>query len=307
MLSIEQKIKNKALELGFDAVGISSAEKLSKEKKILEQWINKGYNGRLSYMERNIEKRENPSLLFENTQSILSVLLNYYPNDQCKTDSYQISKYAYGTDYHFVIKDRLMQLANYIQEEHFEHAQMRPFVDSAPVFDKAWASKSGLGWIGKNSMLIHKKLGSFVFVGELFIDQKLEADKPFEANYCGNCTACIDACPTHAIVRPGEIDARKCISYHTIESKDDIPESVLIGMKSEIFGCDICQDVCPWNRKAKEHQIAEFNRNKVISQWGKTDWEKMTKADFKEHFKSSPLFRTGYKKVMKTIEQLKQR
>lgn len=304
----EQKIKDKALSLGFDAVGISKAEKLSHDKERLERWIEAGYQSSLGYMERNIEKREDPKLLVANTQAVISVILNYYPEEkQNKEQYYTLSKYAYGIDYHYVTKDKLKRLMDFISTDIFPQAKMRAFVDSAPVFDKSWAVKAGLGWIGKNTMLIHKKLGSFVFIGEIFIDHELKADTPFEANHCGTCSACIDSCPTQALIAPYQLDANRCISYHTIETKDSIPDDIVQKMSGEIYGCDICQDVCPWNRKAKAHHVKEFRLSDYLQSMTKEAWEELSRSDFKKHFKSSPIYRSGYKKLKQTIEQVKGR
>jgi epoxyqueuosine reductase len=295
-------IKKLALDLGFDACGISKVENLTSEKKHLLNWLGENKNANLNYMANNIEKRENPMLLLENAKSIISVVLNYFPEKEIESD-YKLSKYAYGNDYHFVIKEKLIEIENYIKEN-FPDANSRRFTDSAPVFDKAWAVKSGLGWIGKNSMLINPKLGSFFFIGELITSADLTYDNPFEKNYCGSCTKCIDNCPTEAIGEY-EVDANKCISYWTIETKEEIPEDLASKFKGRIFGCDICQDVCPWNSKAKSHNIAEFKLSEQLAVFKNQDWENLDKETFNKLFKQSAVKRAGYNKLMKNIKQQK--
>lgn len=304
--SIENLIKSKALELGFSAAGISSVHLLTDEKIKLQRWLDINYNGSMTYLERNIDKRENPALLVENAKSIISVLLNYFP-DKLPADNqhYKISKYALGIDYHYVIKDKLNQLIGYLKDTLKIEANFRCFSDSAPIFDKTWASTAGLGWIGKNSLLINKNLGSFFFIGEIITDLKLQPDEPFIANHCGNCSACIDACPTSAIIAPFTIDARKCISYQTIENKEEIPLEIIEIQGDLIFGCDICQDVCPWNRKSKPHNISEFKLSDILAKIDKESLENITSSDFRKQFKSSPLARAGHKKLKQTIAQIK--
>ena len=305
-IALSKKVKSRALALGFDACGISKIESLDFDAKKYNEWLERGFQAGMSYMERNVEKRFNPGLLLENAKSVISVLLNYYPEKILpESQFYKISKYAYNTDYHYVVKEKLHDLMEFINKQTGEKISMRAFVDSAPVMDKSWAVRSGLGWIGKNSLLINKKLGSFVFVGEIIMDLELIADNPLNTEYCGSCTACIDACPTGAITEPYVVDANRCISYHTIETKEDIPQQIVPKLDGKIFGCDICQDVCPWNSKASFHQVQEFKLSDSLMLMSREDWENLTKPDFKKMFKSSPLWRTGYKKIMRNIEQAK--
>jgi epoxyqueuosine reductase len=302
--SIEAQIKETAINLGFSLCGISQIQRKDKELKHLKNWLGKGHHGQLSYLERNLDKREDPSLLLEDAKSIISVTLNYYPEKKQRSDSYHISKYAYGVDYHYVVKDKLAQLENFINQ-HYPEAKFRRFVDSAPVFDKTWAIDAGLGWMGKNTMLINPKQGSFFFVGELITDLELKADSAFEKNHCGTCTKCIDACPTNAIEEAYVVNATKCISYHTIEVKDDIPEDLAAKFQDRIFGCDICQDVCPWNKKATPHNEESFLLKDEIARMNKADWEQLSKEEFNHLFKNSPLKRAGYDKITRTIQSLK--
>ncbi len=242
-------IKAESKRLGFLSCGISKADFLEVEAPRLENWLNNNFNGQMSYMENHFDKRLDPRLLVDGAKSVVSLLLNYYPNEIQNVDSYKISKYAYGQDYHHVIKDKLKDLLQFIQNEIGE-VNGRVFVDSAPVLDKAWAAKSGLGWIGKNSNLLTQKVGSFYFIAELILDIELDYDLP-TTDHCGTCTACIDACPTQAIVSPYVVDGSKCISYFTIELKDNIPNEFKNKFDDWMFGCDVCQDVCPWNRFSK--------------------------------------------------------
>lgn len=239
-------IKKKAHELGFSFCGISEATFLEEEAPRLESWLKNGFHGEMAYMENHFDKRLDPRLLVDGAKSVVSLLLNYYPSEFQNENSYKISKYAYGEDYHFVIKDKLKELMHHIHEEIGE-VDGRVFVDSAPVLDKAWAAKSGLGWVGKNNNLINKGNGSFFFVAELIIDLELEYDSA-TTNHCGTCTACIDACPTQAIESPYIVNGSKCISYLTIELKDEIPNQFKNQLDDWMYGCDVCQDVCPWNR-----------------------------------------------------------
>jgi len=284
-------IKQKAKELGFDYCGVSKAGFLEEEAIRLENWLHQDRHGKMDYMANYFDKRVDPRKLVEGAKSIISVLLNYFPEKELNENSmYKISKYAYGTDYHFVVKEKLKILIEYIQQEIGE-VNGRAFVDSGPVLEKAWAAKSGLGWIGKNSNLITKESGSFFFIGELIVDLELEYDSPIP-DYCGTCTKCIDACPTDAIVNPYIVDASKCISYFTIELKEEIPTEVKGKFENWIFGCDICQDVCPWNRFSKPHQIKEFNSSTELEGMNQKDWEEITEEVFNRIFKKSPLKRT---------------
>lgn len=297
-----EKIKAKALQLGFSTVGISKADFLESESKRLNEWLNKGFHGEMSYMENHFEKRTDPRELVDNAKSVISVLLNYYPLFHQPEDTYKISKYAYGRDYHFVVKEKLHQLLDFVKEIDSK-ATGRAFVDSAPVMDKVWAVRSGLGWIGKNTNLISKKNGSFTFIGEIIIDIELEYDNPMK-DFCGSCTKCIDACPTKALI-PYQLDARKCISYLTIENKNEIPEEFKGKMNDWIFGCDICQDVCPWNSKLESHKIGEFNLGSEVLTFQSADWEKLTPQQFNHVFKESPVERAGYDGLKRNIRFLK--
>jgi epoxyqueuosine reductase len=298
-----QLIKTEAKRLGFLSCGISKAEFLEDEAPRLENWLNKNMNGQMSYMENHFDKRLDPTKLVDDSKSVISLLLNYYPSEFQNTESYQISKYAYGEDYHFVIKDKLKALLSYIQENIGE-VSGRAFVDSAPVLDKAWAAKSGLGWVGKNSNLITQKVGSFYFIAELIVDLDLEYDPPV-SDHCGTCTACIDSCPTDAIVSPYVVDGSKCISYFTIELKENIPTEVKGKFNDWIFGCDICQDVCPWNKFSKPHQEPLFSPNRELISFAKKDWEEITQETFKKVFKNSAVNRTKLDGFVRNIKFLK--
>ncbi len=289
-------IKQKALEIGFSDCGISHAETLDFESIRLKEWLDNGFHGEMHYMENNIEKRIDPKLLFENAKSVISVLFNYYKLDLDESiDKYKIAKYAQGNDYHYIIKSKLNDLIDFIQT-YYPIANARSFCDSAPVMDKVWAQKSGLGWIGKNTCLIAPKAGSFFLIGEIITDIELNYDTAI-SNHCGNCTNCIDACPTNALIAPYLLDSRKCISYLTIEYKNEFDEK--LDLKGHIFGCDICQNVCPWN--IKYTQIHE--NTELISSSENIDWNNMTKADFKKKFKGSALERTGYERLKRNIEK----
>ena len=258
----------------------------------------------MSFLENYFDKRLDPTKLVEGSKSVISLLLNYYPEEQQREDSYKISKYAYGTDYHFVIKDKLKSLLQYIQQEIGE-VEGRAFVDSAPVMDKAWASKAGLGWVGKHTLLLSKQKGSFFFVAELIVDMDLEYDAP-ATDHCGSCTACIDACPTQAIVEPYKVDGSKCISYYTIELKDELPQEMKGKFDDWAFGCDICQDVCPWNRFSKPHNEPLFNPHPELLSMSKKDWEEITEDTFRKVFKKSAVKRTKYNGLTRNIQFLKE-
>ncbi|WP_374542131.1 tRNA epoxyqueuosine(34) reductase QueG [Flavobacterium sp.] len=296
-------IKEKALTLGFLSCGISRADFLEQEAPRLENWLNKNYHGQMTYMENHFDKRLDPRLLVDGAKSVISLLLNYYPSEQQNQESYKISKYAYGEDYHFVIKDKLKSLLQFIQEEIGE-VNGRVFVDSAPVLDKAWAAKSGLGWIGKNANLITQKVGSFYFIAELIIDLELEYDTP-TTDHCGTCTACIDACPTQAIIQPYVVDGSKCISYFTIELKDNLPQEMKGQFEDWVFGCDVCQDVCPWNRFAKPHHEPLFQPKPELLNFSKRDWQELTKETFNKVFKNSAVKRTKFEGLLRNIEFVK--
>lgn len=298
-----QLIKAESKRLGFLSCGISKAGFLEEEAPRLENWLNNQMNGQMSYMENHFDKRLNPTLLVDDAKSVISLLLNYYPSELQNEDSYKISKYAYGQDYHHIIKEKLKELLHFIQTEIGE-VSGRAFVDSAPVLDKAWAAKSGLGWVGKNSNLITQKVGSFYFIAELIVDLELDYDTP-TTDHCGSCTACLDACPTDAIVAPYVVDGSKCISYFTIELKDNLPQEMKGKFDDWMFGCDVCQDVCPWNRFSKPHNEPLFQTNSDILNFSKSDWEEITVDTFQKVFKNSAVKRTKYEGLLRTINFLK--
>ncbi len=299
-----QLIKTEANRLGFMYCGISKAEFLEEEAPRLEKWLHQNMHGEMGYMANYFDKRLDPRLLVEDARSVISLMLNYYPSESQEDKSApKISKYAYGTDYHFVIKDKLQQLSSFINENIGE-INGRAFVDSAPVMDKTWAKKGGLGWIGKNSNIINKNTGSFFFISELIVDIELEYDGPVK-DYCGTCTKCIDSCPTDAIVEPYVVDGSKCISYFTIELKENIPYEMKGTFDNWMFGCDICQDVCPWNRFSKPHSEPLFNAHPDLLQMKKPEWQELTEEVFKKVFKDSAVSRTKFKGLKRNIEFLK--
>jgi len=297
-------IKAKALKLGLDLCGIVKAEYLEEEKEKFLTWIDKDYHGEMGYMANNIEKRLDPRLLVENTKSIIVVGLNYFPKERQKDpEAPVIAKYAYGKDYHFVLKEKLNKLLEFINVEIGE-VSGRAFVDSAPVLEHTWAKKAGLGWIGKNSLLINRKIGSFLFLGELFVDIDLEYENPVYQDFCGGCSKCIRSCPTGAITEPYVVNGSKCISYYTIELKGDIPEEANGKFQNRVFGCDICQDVCPWNRMAKPHQVTEFEPNSDLLSLSKDDWVNMNAHKFGEIFRNSAVKRTKFKGIKRNLDFL---
>ncbi|RXG24662.1 tRNA epoxyqueuosine(34) reductase QueG [Leeuwenhoekiella aequorea] len=301
-LKYTKLIKDEAQRLGFMSCGISKAGFLEQEAPRLESWLNKNMHGEMAYMENHFDKRLDPTLLVPGAKSVVSLLLNYYPDEKQREDTYKISKYAYGTDYHFVIKDKLKELLEFINANIGEVAG-RAFVDSAPVLDKAWAAKSGLGWIGKHSNLLTKQVGSFYFIAELIIDLDLDYDTPV-TDHCGSCTACIDACPTNAIVDAHVVDGSKCISYFTIELKNELPSFAQDKMDDWMFGCDVCQDVCPWNRFSKPHNEPLFDANPEILKYSKSEWKELTQEVFSTLFKKSPVKRTKFKGLERNINFL---
>jgi epoxyqueuosine reductase len=297
-------IKAESKRLGFLSCGISKAGFLEQEAPRLENWLNQNMNGQMSYMENHFDKRLNPTLLVDGAKSVISLFLNYYPSELQNQESYKISKYAYGQDYHYVIKEKLKELLFFIQAEIGE-VSGRAFVDSAPVLDKAWAAKSGLGWIGKNSNLITQKTGSFYFIAELIVDLDLAYDTA-TTDHCGTCTACIDACPTEAIVAPYVVDGSKCISYFTIEFKDNLPQDMKGKFDDWMFGCDVCQDVCPWNRFSKPHSEPLLKASPEILKFSKSDWDEITHDTFQQVFKNSALKRSKFEGVLRNINFLKE-
>ncbi len=297
-------IKTEAKRLGFLSCGISKAAFLETEAPRLEKWLNNNMHGQMSYMQNNFDKRLDPTKLVDDSKSVISLLLNYFPSQKQTDDSYKISKYAYGKDYHEIIKLKLIELSQFIQNEIGE-VSGRAFVDSAPVLDKAWAAKSGLGWIGKHSNLLTQQVGSFYFIAELIIDLELEYDT-IVSDHCGTCTACIDACPTQAITEPYVVDGSKCISYLTIELKENIPTEFIGQLDDWMFGCDVCQDVCPWNKFSKPHNQSLFNPHPELLDMTKKDWDEITEDVFKKVFQKSAVKRTKFSGLKRNIQFLKQ-
>lgn len=300
-IEISNLIKKKSESLGFISCGISKSEFLEKEAGRLENWLNQNMHGKMHYMENHFDKRLNPGLLVDGAKSVISVLDNYFPEkDLFENEQLKISKYAYGEDYHRVLKDKLFLLVDFIKT-HFNEVNFRCFTDSAPVLEKSWAAKSGLGWIGKNGNLISPKIGSFYFIGEIIIDEELAYDYAIN-DYCGTCTKCIEACPTQAIIEPYVIDGSKCISYLTIELKDEIiPNQFKNKMDNWVFGCDVCQDVCPWNRFSKPTQEERYKSNtpEIFE-----NLKNITETFFKKNFKNSAISRTGYKGLIRNINMI---
>jgi len=293
-------IKNKSIELGFISCGISKSGFLENEIGRFESWLKNNYHGKMSYMERNFDKRMDTRKLVDGSKSVISLLFNYYPSKEINNNSFKISKYAYGKDYHFIIKDKLKTLLSSMRNEIGE-IDGRVFVDSAPIMEKAWAKKSGLGWIGKNTNLISKKTGSFFFIAEIIVDLELEYDNEV-TDHCGSCNACLDACPTDALYEPYKIDASKCISYFTIELKEQFPNDLKKDFNDWIFGCDICQDVCPWNKFSRPNEEPLLNPLKEINQYSKKDWLELTDEVFKVVFKGSPIERTKFNGLKRNIQ-----
>ena len=299
------KIKQKALELGFSDIGFAKVRHLSEEEEHLKQWLDAGFNAGMGYMENHFGKRVDPAKLVPGAKTVISVLLNYYPAETQKhKDVPVISKYAYGLDYHFTVKEKLKKLFDFIKEDIYPGLEGRYFTDSAPVLDRAWAVRAGLGWIGKNSNLISKKWGSFVFIGELIVNIDIEEERKEVKNACGTCTRCIDACPTGALVKPYTVDAGKCISYLTIENKDDIPDKFKDKFDNWVFGCDICQDVCPWNSKLIPSEEPDFQPKEEFLKMTRSDWINLNEKEFDELFSQTPLERTKFKGLRRNIDFL---
>jgi epoxyqueuosine reductase len=295
-------VKEEALRLGFSHCGISKADFLEEEAPRLEQWLQQGMNGSLNYMERNFDKRLDPRKLVDGAKSVVSLLLNYFPEEKQNENAPKISRYAYGNDYHTVIKEKLFLLLQFIQEN-IGDVGGRVFVDSAPVLDRAWAKRSGLGWIGKNSNLINPKAGSYFFIAELIIDLELYTDVAIK-DYCGSCTRCMDACPTQAIVQPHVVDGSKCISYFTIELKESIPVSYKNKFEDWAFGCDVCQEVCPWNRFSKPHSEEKLKANSTLMEMNKKEWIELTEDVFQKLLAQSAITRTGYTGLKRNLNFL---
>lgn len=299
-----QQIREEALRLGFSDVGFAPVAHLNEAEGYLKEWLDNGYQAGMCYMANHFEKRVNPALLVDGAKTVVSVLMNYYPEqEQSDPTAPKIARYAYGKDYHFVIKEKLQRLFAYIKNEIYPDLEGRVFTDSAPVLDRAWAVKSGLGWIGKNTNLIHKKLGSFVFIGELIINLELPGSEQVKAA-CGGCTRCIDACPTGALISPYRLDANQCISYLTIEHRGAIPEEFKGKMENRVFGCDICQEVCPWNWKARPTHEKQFQPNEKLITMSREDWLQIDEASYREVFRKSAVKRTKYTGLKRNLDFL---
>lgn len=297
-------VKENAIKEGFQFCGIAKAEFLEEEAPRLEQWLNQGMHGEMAYMANHFDKRLDPTKLVDGAKSVVSLLYNYFPEkDINEGKEVKIAKYAFGKDYHYIIKPKLKTVLQSIVNEVGE-VNARVFVDSAPVHERAWAAKAGLGWVGKNSLLLNKEMGSFFFLAEIILDVELDYDGPIK-DYCGTCTSCIDACPTDAIPTPYVVDGSKCISYLTIELKNQIPSSFEGQMQGWAFGCDICQDVCPWNRFSKPHQEPDFEPHPKLSDMKASDWEDLTEELFREIFKGSAVKRTKYAGLKRNLDFLK--
>lgn len=298
-------IRQEAARLGFNSCGIAAAVQLDEDAVRLEQWLKKGHHGGMQYMERYFDLRTDPRKLVPGAKSVITLLLNYYPQEQQQEHAPKIAKYAYGADYHYVIRDKLNQLLEFIKTN-IGDVDGRGFVDSAPVLERSWAVRGGLGWIGKNGNLINKTTGSFFFIATLITDLDLVADSPFATDHCGTCTRCMDACPTQAIVSPTEIDGSKCISYLTIELKDAmIPGELHSKMEGWMFGCDVCQDVCPWNRFAKPNSEQHFTPINEVLNLSLNEWEDLGEEAFNKAFKNSPLKRSKWKGIQRNLVAIK--
>ncbi len=320
-MTIVRKIKEYAYTLGFSAIGISKAEELPEEARRLEAWLKAGMHGEMHYMEENFDKRINPKKLMPECRTVVSVIANYFTpinnhdkeqgkdNASAKGESEKtqgkISMYAIRADYHTVMKKKLYQLFDYITQLVGE-VNGRAFVDSAPMLDKAWAARAGLGWIGKHTNLINRSIGSYFFIGNLLLDCELEPDKPLPKNYCGTCTACIDLCPTKAIVAPYQVDARRCISYLTIELKREFTDEEKSMMGEWLFGCDICQEVCPWTRFSKVTELAEFAPIEALQSLSEREILEMTKSTFKRLFGETPVWRTGLRRLKRNAKAVQE-
>jgi len=302
--NITNLIKTEALRLGFSDCGVAKAQFLEEEAPRLEQWLKNDYHGKMQYMENHFDKRLDPTKLVPGAKSVISLQYNYYPQEIQNKNTYQISKYAYGEDYHHIIKNKLFELLNFIQEN-VGQVNARVFTDSAPVLERIWAKKSGLGWLGKHSLLITKQKGSFFFLAEIILDIELEYDQEFKTDHCGNCTKCIDSCPTKAILPNNTIDGSKCISYFTIELKNELPTTMQGKFDDWMFGCDICQDVCPWNRFSKPHSEPKFTPHPDLLTMKKQDWQEITEDVFTKIFKKSAIKRTKFSGLKRNISFLK--
>lgn len=300
-----QFIKQAAQQLGFDFCGIAKAKQLDDDARRLEKWLSQNMNGSMQYMANHFDLRVDPTKLVPGAKSVITLLKNYYPSQQQTEDAAKVSKYAYGKDYHDVIRGQLKALLAQIHS-HIGEVNGRGFIDSAPVLERSWALQSGLGWIGKNGNLINKQQGSFFFIATLIVDVELQYDDAYAKDFCGSCTRCIDACPTEAILPNKVVDGSKCISYFTIELKDQlIPDTMKGKFDDWLFGCDTCQDVCPWNRFSKPHQEAEFTPINEVLNFSMNDWEMLTEESFKTIFKNSPIKRSKYQGIQRNLQFIK--
>lgn len=300
---LTEQIKNEATRLGFHSCGFARSHYLESQAPLLEKWLKNGYHGKMQYMENYFELRLNPDKLVEGAKTVISLLYNYFPSEVQAIDTYKISKYAYGQDYHQVIKKKLDQLVLYIKE-YSGDINIRSFVDSAPLMERVWAEQAGLGWIGKHTLLINKQQGSFFFLAEIILDIELSYDNPLKTDHCGTCTKCIDTCPTEAILPGKTLDAGRCISYFTIELRNEIPTSVKGKFEDWIFGCDICQDVCPWNRFSVPHQEPAFRPSGDLLSLKKEDWDLLSEATFNNFFSKSAVKRTKFLGLKRNISFL---
>lgn len=299
---MKEKIRTLAQEIGFLECGFTSTIELTEEIPHLKQWLNNGFHSSMQYMENHFEKRVNTSLLVEGSKTVISLLYNYYPEKLQRKDAPQIAKYAYGKDYHFIFKEKLNTFLERINNE-ITPISGRVFTDSAPLLERPLAQKAGLGWRGRNSLLVSPKHGSFFFIGEVVVDLELEPDEPFEKNYCGNCRKCLESCPTSAIVEDGVIDSNRCLSFWTIEHKgsfiEDTPD-----LHNRMYGCDICQDVCPWNKKSKPHSEPEFNPHERLLTMTSDEWNNLSEEEFREIFRKSAVKRTKYAGLMRNLHRI---
>lgn len=304
-MNIEQQIKSKALELGFLDCGFATARRLTEFESQVKDWLNRGYHGEMHYMENHFDKRLDPTQLVNNAKTIIVLAYNYYPSIIQNNKAPQIAKYALGEDYHKVVKDQCFLLLQYIQQL-LPNTQGRCFVDSAPVLERQWAQIAGLGWLGKNSLLLKKSVGSYFFLSEIIIDQEITSSQPFETDHCGECTRCIDACPTQAIVADGVVDATKCLSYVSIEKRSELTSPEKKWLESYLFGCDVCQDVCPWNRFATPTHEKRFSPNTTVDSenwldWDRNRWENLSEDEFNQLFGKTPITRMGYEKLKSVL------
>ncbi len=304
--ALKENICAKAADLGFEAVGFAKAEHLVSEEDKLSNWLNQDFHAGMSYMENHFDKRLNPTLLVEGAKTVISLIYSYNKGEQQVIGAPRVARYAWFRDYHKELKQRMKILMEYIAEEIGAPVNGRYFTDSAPVLERAWAERSGLGWIGKNSLLIHPKLGSLTLLAELIIDVELEPDQPFGSGLCGACTRCIDSCPTTAIVAPGVVDANRCISYLTIEHKGELNTAQLDMVKGHAFGCDICQDVCPWNKKPLRIMVNKAPLNTKLLALTPVDWEEINQDQFENIFFGSAVKRAGYSGIIRNLNQQKQ-